>query len=294
MTECVDTNVLEELIALLALEKIEENLFRGQSQDLGFGSVFGGQVLGQALSAASQTVPEDRTAHSLHGYFMRPGIATQPIVYNVDCIRDGKSFTTRRVVAIQKGRPIFSMSVSFQVAEIGFEHQDEPPVVQGPDGIDSDLAFAARFKDQIPPGLRSKILCRKPIEMRPLNPVDPFSPEKMDPVRTVWVKAIDALPDIPAVHQYMLAYASDFGLVATTLYPHGHSLWEQEIQAASLDHAMWFHRSFRMDDWLLYVMESPSASNGRGLSIGKVFTQDGRLAATVAQEGLIRYRKSGP
>jgi acyl-CoA thioesterase-2 len=293
MTECLDTNVLEELIALLALEKIEENLFRGQSQDLGFGSVFGGQVLGQALSAASQTVPEDQTAHSLHGYFMRPGIATQPIVYMVDCIRDGKSFTTRRVVAIQKGRPIFSMSVSFQIAEIGFEHQDEPPAVQGPDGVDSDLVFAARFKDRIPPGLRSKILCRKPIEMRPLNPVDPFSPEKMEPVRTVWVKAIDALPDVPSVHQYMLAYASDFGLVATTLYPHGHSLWEQDIQAASLDHAMWFHRPFRMDEWLLYVMESPSASNARGLSIGKVFTRDGRLAATVAQEGLIRYRKPG-
>lgn len=290
---CSEANVLEELVTLLALEKIEENLFRGQSQDLGFGSVFGGQVLGQALSAASQTVPLDRHAHSLHGYFMRPGDDRLPIVYQVDCIRDGKSFTTRRVVAIQKERAIFSMAASFQVREPGFEHQNEAPDVDGPNGIASELEMALEVKDRIPPGLRDKILCRKPIEMRPVDPMNPFAPEKRKPERYVWFRAIDDLPDDPAMHQYLLAYASDFGLITTSLYPHGHSVWEPDMQVASLDHAMWFHRDFRMDDWLLYVMKSPNAGNARGLSIGEVFTRKGKLVASVAQEGLIRCRKSG-
>ncbi len=289
MSVCVQGNVLEELLKLLKLEKIEQNIFRGPSQDLGFGNVFGGQVLGQALSAASQTVTAERRAHSLHAYFMRPGVATKPIVYTVDCIRDGKSFTTRRVVAVQNGRAIFFMSASFQIDEPGFDHQDEAPRVPGPEGLEPDIVLTRRLADKIPAGIRDKILCEKPIEIRQVNPVDPFAPRKMVPKKYVWFKAIDRMPDDFAAHQYMLAYASDFNLVATALYPHGHTYWEPDIQAASLDHAMWFHRDFRMDDWLLYAMDSPNACKARGLSLGKIYTRDGRLVAMVAQEGLIRY-----
>jgi acyl-CoA thioesterase-2 len=289
MDVCVEENVLEELLLLLKLEKIEQNIFRGQSQDLGFGNVFGGQVLGQALSAAYRTVSAERKAHSLHAYFLRPGDASQPIVYTVDCIRDGKSFTTRRVIAIQKGRAIFNMSVSFQINEPGFDHQDQAPQVAGPEGLETELELAVKNADKLPESIRGRILCKKPIEIRPLNPIDPFSPEKREPLRFSWFKAVDKMPDDPAVHQYMLAYASDFGLVATALYPHGHSYAEADVQIASLDHAMWFHRDFRMDEWLLYVMSSPNARSARGLCDGQIYTQSGALVASVAQEGLIRY-----
>ena len=290
MKACSKSNVLEELLKLLKLEKIEENIFRGQSQDLGFGSVYGGQVLGQALSAASQTVSSNRGAHSLHAYFLRMGDAARPIIYDVDCIRDGKSFTTRRVVAIQKGQAIFNMSASFQKNESGFDHQDKAPQVPGPEGLDSELTLASKVADKIPSAVREKILCDKPIEIRPIDPLNPFSPEKREPVRYTWFKAIDQIPDDQAIHQYMLAYASDFGLVITALYPHGHSFWESGMQIASLDHAMWFHREFRMDDWLLYAMNSPNAGKGRGLNHGRIYTREGRLVASVAQEGLIRNR----
>jgi len=290
MSVCVEGNVLLELLKLLKLEKIEENIFRGQSQDLGFGNVFGGQVLGQALSAASQTVARDRRAHSMHAYFMRPGDARMPIVYTVDCIRDGRSFTTRRIKAVQKGRAIFSMSASFQIDEPGFDHQDEMPNVPGPEGLEREIDRARILAEKIPAGLREKLLCKKPIEIRHVNPVDPFQPEKKDPVKYVWFRAIDTMPDDPAAQQYMLAYASDFNLVATTLYPHGHTFWQPEMQVASLDHGMWFHREVRMDDWLLYAMESPNAHKARGLAIGRIFSQAGQLVATVAQEGLIRLR----
>jgi len=289
MNVCTTENVLEELLRLLELEKIEENIFRGQSQDLGFGSVFGGQVLGQALSAAYRTVPDGRMAHSIHAYFLRMGDASLPIVYTVDCIRDGKSFTTRRVLAVQKGRAVFNMSVSFQVRETGFQHQAPMPEVPGPEGIDSELVLAKKLAHRIPRSIRDKILCKKPIEIRPVDPINPFAPEQREPVRYTWFRAIDELPDDPAVHQYMLAYASDFYLVVTSLYPHGHSFWEPEMQIASLDHAMWFHRDFRMDEWLLYVMESPNATNARGLANGNIYTQSGQLVASVVQEGLIRY-----
>ena len=290
MSTCGMGNVLEELLTLLKLEKIEENIFRGQSQNLGFGNVFGGQVLGPALSAATYTVPESRPAHSIHAYFMRPGDATQPIVYSVDRIRDGKSFTTRRVVALQKGQAVFSMSASFQIDEPGFEHQDPMPDVPGPDGFPSEVEQAAKWADKIPPKAREKILCDKPIEIRHITPIDPFDPQKMPAHRFVWFRAIGPMPDDRATHRYMLAYASDFNLMATSLHHHGHSYWEPEMQVASLDHAMWFHRDFRMDDWLLYAMESPNACKARGLSIGRIFTRQGTLVATVAQEGLIRYR----
>jgi len=289
--ECVEENVLEELLNLLKLEKIEENIFRGQSQDLGFGSVFGGQVLGQALSVAYQTSPAGRVAHSLHSYFLRSGDAFKPIVYNVDCIRDGKSFTTRRVVAVQRGRAIFNLAASFQVVEEGFDHQAQVPDVPGPEGITPELELAMRVADQIPESIRNKILCKKPIEIRPIDPINPFSPEKRAARRFSWFKAIDRLPDDPIVHQYLLAYASDFGLVGTALYPHGHTFWEPAMQVASLDHAMWFHRPFRMDDWLLYAMESPNAAGARGLNIGRIYTRRGDLVASVTQEGLIRLRK---
>lgn len=288
MSVCSEDNVLEELIRLLKLEKIEENIFRGQSQDLGFGSVFGGQVLGQALSAAYQTIQSDRKAHSLHAYFLRMGDANKPIIYNVDCIRDGKSFTTRRVVAIQKGRAIFNMSASFQIDEPGFDHQDKAPEIIGPEGLESELELATAIADKIPKSIRDKILCKKPIEFRPVNPIDPFSTGIREPVGFTWLKAIDKMPDDFRVHQYMLAYASDFGLVTTSLYPHGHSYWERNMQVASLDHALWFHRDFRMDEWLLYVMESPNAYKAKGLNSGKIFTREGKLVASVSQEGLIR------
>jgi acyl-CoA thioesterase-2 len=291
MSVCTETNVLGELIKLLRLEKIEENIFRGQSQDLGFGAVFGGQVLGQALSAASQTVSEDRRAHSLHAYFLRPGDATRPIVYDVDCIRDGSSFTTRRVVAVQKGRAIFNMAASFHIDEPGFEHQDSfPQDVPDPESVKSELEMATRVKDKIPASVRDIILCRKPIEIRPVNPINPFAPEKRLPKRYVWFRADGNMPEDPAVHRCMLAYASDFGLVSTSLYPHAHSFWDTDMQVASMDHAMWFHRDFRMNDWLLYAMESPSAAGARGLSIGKIFNRDGAMVASTIQEGLIRYR----
>lgn len=290
MSQCVEENVLEELLNLLKLEKIEENIFRGQSQDLGFGAVFGGQVLGQALSAASQTVPPERRAHSLHAYFLRPGDDSKPFVYSVDCTRDGKSFTTRRVVAIQNGRAAFHLSASFQVDEDGFDHQDEAPQVPGPEGISSQQENFQRVADRIPEPTRTKLLCNKPIETRPVNPMNPFAPTKMPPVKYVWFKAVDRLPDDPALHQYLLAYASDFGLLGTALYPHGHSFWERTMQVASIDHALWFHRDFRMDDWLLYAMESPSAGKARGMNFGRIYTREGKLAATVAQEGLIRFR----
>ncbi len=291
MNGCSDKNVLEELIRLLELEKIEINIFRGESQDLGFGSVFGGQVIGQALSAASRTVDSSLHAHSLHGYFMRAGDATNPIVYTVDRIRDGKSFATRRVLAVQHGRAIFSLSASFQIIEQGHEHQDAMPDIEGPEGIESELEMARRFSDRIPSEILDKLTCKKPIEIRVVNPINPFEPKAMLPEKYVWFRAIDKIPDDTATHQYMLAYASDFHLVGTALYPHGKTFWSSDMQVASLDHSIWFHREFQMDDWLLYVMKSPNAARARGLSIGSIYTRNGVLVATVAQEGLMRHLK---
>lgn len=289
MRACPDSDILEELLQLLNLEQIDENSFRGQSQDLGFGSVYGGQVLGQALSAAYKTVPVERRAHSLHAYFLRPGDVREPIVYQVDPIRDGKSFTTRRVVAIQKGCAIFSMSASFQIVEPGFDHQDKAPSVPGPEGLPSEMELVERVADRLPARIRERLQCPQPIEVRPIEASNLFSPQKREPVRHQWFKAIDELPDDPAIHQYLLAYASDYGFMPTSLFPHGRSVLEPQMQVASLDHAMWFHRPFRMDDWLLYGVQSPNACGGRGLAIGKVFDRQGVLVATVVQEGLIRF-----
>lgn len=283
-------SVLTELVELLRLERIEVNLFRGESQNPGWGRVFGGQVLGQALSAAAQTVPEDRPVHSLHAYFLRPGDTDLPIIYDVDRIRDGQSFTTRRVVAIQKGRPIFNLAASFQVVEPGLEHQQSMPDVPPPESLVSDQELAQRVEHTIPKALKAFALGERPIEMRPVEPYDSFYPQERPPRRYVWYRAIGALPDSDALHRYLLAYASDFHFLGTALQVHGTSWLMPNMQVASLDHAMWFHRPFRIDSWLLYVVESPTTSGARGLVRGQFFTRDGQLVASTMQEGLIRRR----
>jgi len=282
------SKVLSELVSLLCLEQLEVNLFRGQSQNLGWGRVFGGQVLGQALSAAAQTVPTGRMVHSLHGYFLRPGDADKPIIYDVDRIRDGQSFTTRRVVAIQGGKAIFSLGASFQTPEDGFEHADAMPEAPEPETLESETVLAARIAHMIPEPLRTQVTGDRPIEVRPVQPLNPLRPKVGPPNRELWYRTNGPLPDEPALHQYLLAYASDFNFISTAMQPHGVSWLTPNMQVASLDHAMWFHRPFRFDSWLLYVLDSPSASGGRGFVRGRFFDQEGRLVASTAQEGLIR------
>jgi len=282
------SDVLRALVDLLRLEQVEQGIYRGQSQDLGFGAVFGGQVVGQALSAARQTVQQDREVHSFHCYFLRPGDALRPIVYVVDVIRDGKSFSTRGVRAIQHGRPIFNLTASFQRSEPGFDHQDSMPEVPGPEGLVSELELAHRYRHLIPEPIRDKLTCQMPIEMRPVKLHNPLQPERSDPVRHVWIRAAGELPDDARIQAYLLAYASDFNFLVTALQPHGRSHWDRSIQMATIDHAMWFHREFRMDDWLLYSVDSPNASGARGLVRGQFFDGQGRLVASTIQEGLIR------
>jgi acyl-CoA thioesterase-2 len=286
---------LDRLLELLALERIEQNLFRGPSQDLGWGTVFGGQVLGQALSAAVQTVPDDRQVHSLHAYFLRPGDVKHPIVYDVDRIRDGHSFTTRRVVAIQAGRPILNMSCSFQIDEAGFAHQDPMPDVPPPESLPSEHERALALADRLPPGMRERITAERPFDVRTTDPdSDPFRPAPRAPRRVAWMRTVAALPDVPALHRYLLAYVSDFAFVGSALLPHGVSWLTPGMQIASIDHVIWFHQPFRCDDWLLHAMESPAAGGARGMVRGQVFTRDGRLVASTAQEGLIRQRVPQP
>ena len=292
-------DVLEKLLSVLRLERIEENIFRGESQDLGWGRVFGGQVLGQALSAAEQTVDDERKVHSLHAYFLRPGDASKPIVYQVDPIRDGRSFTTRRVVAVQGGKAIFNLSASFQIDEEGFEHADMMPEAPAQDNLMSEQELAKNYLDQlpehifqsVPDAMRDRALAKRPIEIRPVNPLDPVRPSIRGPHRQLWLKAAGHLPDDPAVHRYVLAYASDFHFLITSMQPHGASWLTPGMQVASLDHAMWFLRPLRMDEWLLYDVVSPSASGSRGLVTGRFFNQDGKLVAYSTQEGLIRDRR---
>lgn len=288
-------SVLDELVELLALERIEENLFRGQSQDLGWGTVFGGQVLGQALSAAVQTVPSDRHVHSLHAYFLRKGDVKKPIVYDVDRIRDGSSFTTRRVVAIQSGQAIFNLAASFQTPEPGFEHQDDMPEAPPPESLQSEQELAAKLGARLPKFLRERASAPRPFELRYVDPDDdPLAPATRSPRRMLWLRASGRLPADRALHAYLLAYASDHGFVTTSLLPHGVTWFTPGMQVASLDHVMWFHRSFRVDDWLLYVIDSPAAHGARGLARGRIFTRDGALVASCAQEGLIRQRVRTP
>lgn len=286
-------STIHELIELLQVEQLELNLFRGVSGDIGSRHVFGGQVLGQSLMAALRTVDPTRQAHSLHAYFLRPGDKRAPIVYDVDRIRDGTSFTTRRVVAIQHGRPIFNMSASFQVREEGSSHQDPMPQVPQPEGLLTEAEHRERYMPRVPEHLRDAYQRDRPIEIRPITVIDPLEPGVLPPVFDTWLKAQSCLPDVPGLHQAMLAYASDFYLLSAALLPHDMSFFDPELHIASLDHAMWFHRDFRMDEWLLYATESPSASGARGLSRGKFYTRDGRLVASTVQEGLVRRTRRG-
>lgn len=288
--EETDSEVLAALLAQLDLEYIEENLYRGQSRDLAGRRVFGGQVLGQALIAARRTVPTDRLAHSIHCYFLRPGDMQAPIVYEVDRIRDGGSFTTRRVVAIQYGRAIFSMSASFHIEESGIEHQLEMPSVPDPDKLASDYELRRKMRDDVPEKWKEVFMRKRPIEMRPVEPDNPFKPRKRAPRQYIWIRAVDRMPNDPSIHQAVLAFASDYGLLGTSLLASGRSIIDPKMQLASLDHAMWFHRDFRVDEWLLYAMDSPSTCHARGFNRGNIFTRDGRLVASVTQDGLVRTR----
>ena len=282
---------LAELLSLLDLERIEDDIFRGVSPKDRWQRVFGGQVLGQALVAATRTV-EDRDCHSLHAYFLRPGDPRIPIVYKVDRSRDGSSFTARRVVAIQHGQPIFTMSSSFQVRERGLEHQASMPTVPDPETLKSEHEWRMEILNDLPEHVRPWFLRARPIEFRPVDPINRFAKAKFSPRQILWFRAVGALPETQAVHQCVLAYASDMTLLDTSLLPHGFTLFTGALQTASLDHAMWFHRPFRADEWLLYVQESPSASGGRGFNRGAIYRRDGVLVASVAQEGLIRLRPS--
>ena len=283
------TQALASLLSLLDLEPIETNIFRGNSPKDRWQRVFGGQVLGQALVAASRTV-EQRTCHSLHAYFLRAGDPKTPILYEVDRSRDGLSFSARRVVAIQHGEPIFTMSASFEVPEIGLEHQISMPDVPAPEQLKSEQEWRMEILPDIPEQVRGWFLRARPIEFRPVEPPNRFAKGKHPPRQIVWFRAVAPLPESPALHQCVLAYASDMTLLDTSLLPHGFNLFTNDLQLASLDHAMWFHRPFRADEWLLYVQESPSASGSRGFNRGEIFRRDGVLAASVAQEGLVRLR----
>ena len=279
---------LEQLISLLDLEEIDVNHFRGSSPNEGWQRVYGGQVIGQALVAASRTVTPERHAHSLHGYFLRPGDTSIPILYVVDRIRDGKSFTTRRVVAVQHGKAIFNMAISFQADEPGLSHQFDMPDVPLPDDLEDETSLRKRFAKNLPPEYREMFARERPMEVRPIDPSDFFNPTKRQPLQNCWMRARDGLPDDLRLHQCVLAYLSDWSLLDTALLPHAVSFTQGNMQVASLDHAMWFHRPFRADEWLLFAQDSPSASGARGFNRGLIYRRDGALVASVAQEGLIR------
>lgn len=287
--------MLQDLVSILDLEMLEVNLFRGQSRDLGGRSVFGGQVVGQGLVSASRTV-EDQVAHSVHAYFLRPGDMALPIVYEVDRVRDGRSFTTRRVQAIQNGAPILTMIASFQRSEPGHEHQALMPQVPMPEELEDNHALRQRWADampELPQNFRRAFLRELAIEFRYVQPWNPLKPETRPPQQYIWFRACGRLPDKKAqpdyaLHRCVLAYASDFNLLGTALLPHGLSWFSRDMICASIDHALWFHRDARADEWLLYSMDTPSAQGGRGYSRGQIFARDGRLVASVAQESLMR------
>ena len=282
-------DALDELLALLELEALEVNLFRGLSPHEDRQRVFGGQVAAQALVAAGRTVGEDRPVHSLHAYFLRPGDPNIPIVYEVDRIRDGKSFTTRRVVAIQHGRAIFNLAASFQIVESGPDHQLAMPTVPGPDELPTWQQRVEPYLERLGPDLAQWLVRERPIDSRPVDDPRWLDPSPREPQQDVWIKSNGDLPDgVPLIHECVVAYASDLTLLDTAMFPHAISYQEQQYMIASLDHAMWFHRPFRADDWLLYHQTSPTASRARGLAQGSIFCRDGTLAITVIQEGLIR------
>jgi len=284
--------MLKGLLSLLALEAVDDNQFRGASVDLGFRQLFGGQALGQALSAAIQTVDSDRHAHSMHGYFLRPGDPKQPVFYQVERVRDGGSFSTRRVVASQQeGAPIFFASVSFQKPEEGYVHQQSMPDVPAPEDTPSQLDYLKEtVGDKLPKSFLARFAFDPPVEVRQV-PHQRLADGTAAPRQYIWIRANGAMPDEVATHQRLLAWMSDISLLATALLPHGLTVWDRSLQITSLDHALWFHQPLRLDEWLLYAMDSPWAGNGRGLARGQYFNQAGQLVAEVAQEGLMRQRK---
>ncbi len=282
------TSPVSELIELLSLERLEDNLFRGQSRDIGTKYVFGGQVLGQALSAAQATMSEPRAAHSLHAYFLRAGDVEHPIVYDVDRTRDGGSFSVRRVTAIQHGKVIFFCAASFQEAEAGAEHQPPMPQVPDPDDIAPADPVPLEVLARLPTKVQRWLNRGGPFEFRQVHPRDDLKPSKQPPFNQVWFRLCERVGDAPELHRALLAYASDFHLLGTATFPHGISYYQPNVQMASLDHALWFHRPFRADDWLLYAIDSPSAQGARGLARGQVFDRAGHLVASTAQEGMIR------
>lgn len=283
---------VKDLIELLSLEQIEKNIFRGQSFTVGSPHVFGGQVLAQALNAATRTVDADRFVHSLHGYFILPGNLDIPILYTVERTRDGGSFTTRNINAIQNGKVIFSMIASFQLEHEGYDHQIEMPKdLPGPDELISWDDIRERFSDNLPEGFKTWLSIDRPIEFKPVEINNPMVKKKEKPFKHVWMKAKGEMPNDKPLQQQVLAYASDYNLLSATIQPHGDTATLANIKMASLDHAMWFHRDFNMNDWLLYAIDSPSASNSRGFTRGNIFTKEGKLVASVVQEGLIRPNK---
>ncbi|WP_117233309.1 acyl-CoA thioesterase II [Vibrio maerlii] len=282
---------LQELLSLLQLERLEEGLFRGQSENLGLPQVYGGQVIGQALSAARYTVDEQRTVHSFHSYFLYPGDPEKPIIYDVENLRDGKSFSTRRVKAIQNGRPIFYLTASYHGDAPGFEHQNTMPMIPGPENFASESQLAEKVAHLLPEKVKQIFCGEKPIEIRPVTVVNPLKPTKEKPKQYLWVRTNGALPDDQLIHQYILGYASDWGFLVTALHPHEVSLMTPNFQVATIDHSIWYHRPFKMDEWLLYAIESPTASNTRGLVRGEIYNQQGDLVATAVQEGVMRFTK---
>jgi acyl-CoA thioesterase II len=287
-------SAVQELIETLDLEPLEVNLFRGRSPQSRWQRVFGGQVIGQALVAACRTVNDvaSRPPHSLHAYFLLGGDPKVPIIYEVDRIRDGKSFTTRRVVAIQHGEAIFTMAVSFHVNEQGLSHQFRMPDVPKPDALHGEAELKQRILPLLPETVRRYYERERPIELRPVE-FNRYLGEKQEQGRFhVWIRATGSLPDEPAIHQCVLAYASDMMLLDAAMIAHGRSLFDSDIMAASLDHALWFHRPFRADEWLLYAQDSPNLAGALGLARGLIFAADGTLVASVSQEGLLRQRRA--
>jgi acyl-CoA thioesterase-2 len=285
-------NRLADLQKQFELERLEVNLFRGQSRDTGSPQVFGGQVLGQALKAASATIDDGRVVHSLHAYFLRRGDFTKPIVYSVDRSRDGGSFSTRRVVAIQDGEQIFICSASFQTPESGLDYQASAPPVPPPEELKPLHNPSAEEIDKLPEKLRRWLKIERPFEFRPVQPYNPLAPVATAPVRQIWMRAVDKLPDDDALHRCLLAYISDYWLLDTSTMPHGSSFLRGNLIMASIDHAIWFHRPVRVDEWLLYSLDSPSSSGARGFARGSLYSRDGVLVASTAQEGLIRLVRS--
>ncbi len=284
-------SAVKEMLEILDLEPLDINLFRGRSPQVGWQRVYGGQVIGQALVAAVRTVDASRPPHSMHAYFLLPGDPKVPIIYDVDRIRDGKSFTTRRVTARQHGHPIFSMLVSFHTDEPGLDHQATMPEVPPPESLPSESEMRAAMLPTMPDPVRRYYERERPIELRPVE-FERYGGKKVKEGRFhIWIRTTEQLPDDPAIHQCVLAYASDMTLLDAALAPHGRTLFEKEFMAASLDHALWLHRPFRADDWLLYAQDSPNMHGSRGFSRGLIFTRDGKLVASVAQEGLVRLRR---